>query len=203
MQRQLFALQFEIDQPGAVVERGRVDGLAGAVPLAPVAVHLFERVGEQQRFCLGARIALQADFGLEHGDEARVQDLQAEIHLLAHDVGDALLGRVIDPLGNPLDGEPAPRRTRWQRLESGSPPIVARDFVKAVGEKATGQAVTKSVTPQGQVDYGAPLTYTIDYANLGDGDADNVTITDPLPGLSALACVPAAGISLTPTGSAR
>jgi len=44
-------------------------------------------------------------------------------------VGDALLGRVIDPLGTPLDDRPAPRPTAWQYLEAPSPPIVARDFV--------------------------------------------------------------------------
>jgi F-type H+-transporting ATPase subunit alpha len=44
-------------------------------------------------------------------------------------VGDGLLGRVIDPLGTPLDGAPPPEHTGWQRLESASPPIVARDFV--------------------------------------------------------------------------
>jgi F-type H+/Na+-transporting ATPase subunit alpha len=43
--------------------------------------------------------------------------------------GDGLLGRVVDPLGTPLDGEPPPEQTGWQRLESPSPPIVARDFV--------------------------------------------------------------------------
>jgi len=43
--------------------------------------------------------------------------------------GDALLGRIIDPLGNPLDGAPPPAHTRWQPLESASPPVVARDFV--------------------------------------------------------------------------
>ena len=44
-------------------------------------------------------------------------------------VGDALLGRIIDPLGTPLDGEPPPAHTRWQAMDSLSPPIVARDFV--------------------------------------------------------------------------
>jgi len=44
-------------------------------------------------------------------------------------VGDALLGRVIDPLGTPLDDRPAPHPTAWQYLEAPSPPIVARDFV--------------------------------------------------------------------------
>jgi F-type H+/Na+-transporting ATPase subunit alpha len=43
--------------------------------------------------------------------------------------GDALLGRIIDPLGTPLDGVPPPAGTRWQGLEAASPPIVARDFV--------------------------------------------------------------------------
>ena len=46
-------------------------------------------------------------------------------------VGDALLGRVIDPLGVPLDGEAAPNPTAWQCLEARSPPITARDFVHA------------------------------------------------------------------------
>ena len=44
-------------------------------------------------------------------------------------VGDALLGRIIDPLGTPLDGGLPPTPIRWQALESSSPPIVARDFV--------------------------------------------------------------------------
>ena len=43
--------------------------------------------------------------------------------------GDALLGRVIDPLGTPLDGKPPLAQTRWQLLETASPPIMARDFV--------------------------------------------------------------------------
>lgn len=46
-------------------------------------------------------------------------------------VGDALLGRIIDPLGTPLDGGPPPTHTRWLPLESNSPPIVARDYVRS------------------------------------------------------------------------
>jgi len=44
-------------------------------------------------------------------------------------VGDALLGRIIDPLGMPLDGNPAPPQAHWHVLETASPPIHARDFV--------------------------------------------------------------------------
>jgi F-type H+-transporting ATPase subunit alpha len=44
-------------------------------------------------------------------------------------VGDALLGRIIDPLGNPLDGQPPPECHRQRPLDTPSPPILARDFV--------------------------------------------------------------------------
>ena len=49
--------------------------------------------------------------------------------VLSIPVGDALLGRVIDPLGTPLDGEPPPRNLQRRAVEMPSPPIVARDFV--------------------------------------------------------------------------
>ncbi|MCP4212317.1 MAG: F0F1 ATP synthase subunit alpha [Halieaceae bacterium] len=44
-------------------------------------------------------------------------------------VGDALLGRVIDPLGKALDDGDDPRSQERRRLERRSPPITARDFV--------------------------------------------------------------------------
>jgi len=44
-------------------------------------------------------------------------------------VGDALLGRVIDPLGAPLDGLPTPECRKLLPLDILSPPIVERDFV--------------------------------------------------------------------------
>lgn len=43
--------------------------------------------------------------------------------------GDALLGRVLDPLGLPLDDLAPPVPDKWQPLEIDSPPIVAREFV--------------------------------------------------------------------------
>lgn len=63
-------------------------------------------------------------------------------------VGDALLGRVIDPLGSPLDGEPAPRHTRWQALQTTSPPIVARDFVHE--PLYTGNKIIDTMIPVGK-----------------------------------------------------
>ncbi|MEM9707279.1 MAG: signal recognition particle protein [Pseudomonadota bacterium] len=49
------------------------------------------------------------------------------------------------------DVKTALREVRVALLEADVSLSVARDFVKAVGEKATGQAVTKSVTPGQQV----------------------------------------------------
>lgn len=44
-------------------------------------------------------------------------------------VGDALLGRVVDPIGEPLDGFGPIDSTRRRPLDSPAPPIVAREFV--------------------------------------------------------------------------
>jgi len=44
-------------------------------------------------------------------------------------VGDALLGRVVDPVGTPLDGLPAPRCAGRRALDVLSPPLTQRDFV--------------------------------------------------------------------------
>ena len=63
-------------------------------------------------------------------------------------VGDALLGRIIDPLGTPLDGEPAPAHTRWQAMETSSPPIVARDFVHE--PLHTGIKIIDTMIPMGK-----------------------------------------------------
>lgn len=50
-------------------------------------------------------------------------------HPLSILVGDEFLGRVVDPLGAPLDGQIAPKASSRTNLEKLSPPIVARDFV--------------------------------------------------------------------------
>ena len=63
-------------------------------------------------------------------------------------VGDELLGRVIDPLGNVLDGEVEPSLSAWQALESLSPPIVARDRVQS--PLYTGIKIIDTLIPIGK-----------------------------------------------------
>ena len=50
-------------------------------------------------------------------------------HSLSIPVGDAFLGRVIDPLGAVLDGQAAPVPSGRENMEKGSPAIIDRDFV--------------------------------------------------------------------------
>ena len=63
-------------------------------------------------------------------------------------VGNALLGRVIDPLGIPLDGGPAPDCTGRRDLETLSPPIVEREFVNE--PLYTGNKIVDTLIPIGK-----------------------------------------------------
>ncbi len=63
-------------------------------------------------------------------------------------VGDSLLGRVIDPLGFPLDGLPAPDCAGRRDLFVASPPIVSRDFVHR--PLYTGNKVVDTLIPIGK-----------------------------------------------------
>ncbi len=63
-------------------------------------------------------------------------------------VGEALLGRVVDPLGKPLDGGLPVDAEALGALEADSPPIVARDFVSA--PLYTGIKVVDTLIPIGR-----------------------------------------------------
>ena len=63
-------------------------------------------------------------------------------------VGDSLLGRVVDPLGNPLDGLAAPEFRQFRSLEAQAPPIIERDFVTQ--PLYTGCKIVDSLIPVGK-----------------------------------------------------
>lgn len=63
-------------------------------------------------------------------------------------VGDGLLGRVVDPLGKPLDGLSHGKVDGYCALEGASPPIVARDFVNR--PLYTGAKVVDTLIPIGR-----------------------------------------------------
>ena len=63
-------------------------------------------------------------------------------------VGVGLLGRVVDPLGKPLDGLPHYDADGYAPLENASPPIAARDFVNR--PLYTGSKVVDTLIPIGR-----------------------------------------------------
>ncbi len=69
-------------------------------------------------------------------------------HTIDIPVGDALLGRVIDPLGLPLDGDTTPATKDRLKLENVSPSIIARDDVHE--PLYTGNKVIDTLIPIGK-----------------------------------------------------
>ena len=137
-----------------LAEQGKVaavgDGVAWIEGLPSAAMDEIVRCedgSEALVFHLGRRrvgaILLREGRGLTAGTPACLTGRQLEIG-----VGDAFLGRVVDPLGIPLDGEPAPRATARRRLEAPSPPIIARDFVAR--PLTTGNKIVDSMIPIGK-----------------------------------------------------
>jgi len=62
--------------------------------------------------------------------------------------GDELLGRVVDPVGMPLDGMPAPACKTRQPLDAPSPPMIQRDFVHQ--PLYTGIKIVDALVPIGR-----------------------------------------------------
>lgn len=62
--------------------------------------------------------------------------------------GPELLGRVVDPLGNALDGRPAPQPQARRALESPAPAILERDFVSR--PLYTGNKIVDTMIPIGK-----------------------------------------------------
>jgi F-type H+-transporting ATPase subunit alpha len=116
-------------------EEGRVvaaqDGVLRITGLPGAAAEELLEIDERQRALVlgldpgGLQAVLLGDtHRVSEGARARSADQLATVP-----VGEALLGRVIDPLGRPLDGRPAPRPTRPAPLERPAPPIHARAAV--------------------------------------------------------------------------
>lgn len=140
------------------------------------SLHIAERgnvvsVGDGIVWITGLPSAAMDDIlALEDGSSAMVFDLTEELvgavllhetdaltagtaaHLtgrtLSLPVGDNLLGRIIDPLGTPLDGDVAPQPSAWQCLEGPSPGITARDFVNR--PLYTGIKIIDTLVPIGR-----------------------------------------------------
>jgi F-type H+/Na+-transporting ATPase subunit alpha len=143
-----FQGQIETSEVGRVLEVGdgiaRVYGLAGAM------------AGEMVEFPGGVRgqvfnleensvgVIILGDYlKIAEGDEVRTTG-----QLLSVPVGDALVGRVIDPLGNPLDGKGPVITTQSRPLETIAPGIAGRQPVTEPLQ--TGIKAIDAMTPVGR-----------------------------------------------------
>jgi F-type H+-transporting ATPase subunit alpha len=88
-------------------------------------------------------VLLTEQHSIKAGDNAYKTELIASVN-----VGEGLLGRVVDAIGNPIDGGPAPEPTVPYPVERTAPSLVQRDFVKK--PLYTGIKVIDSMLPIGR-----------------------------------------------------
>lgn len=90
-----------------------------------------------------AAVILGDDSGIKEGDEVRCTGRIAEVP-----VGEALIGRVINPLGHPIDGKGKVKYTKVRPLERVAPSVVARKSVDTPVQ--TGIKAIDSMIPIGR-----------------------------------------------------
>ncbi|MGH7543502.1 MAG: F0F1 ATP synthase subunit alpha, partial [Gemmatimonadota bacterium] len=140
--------QLEVEEVGTVLEVGdgiaRIYGLSGAMSgemldfgndLYGLALNLEEDV-------IGA-VIMGEDVEIGEGDEVRRTG-----RLLEVPVGEALLGRVVNPVGQPLDGKGPITTDRARPIEFHAPGIVDRQPVKEPLQ--TGLKAVDSMIPIGR-----------------------------------------------------
>ena len=125
--------KLEISEVGQVVEVG--DGIARVYGLSKaMAGELIEFQGSAGKV-MGQVMNLELDTVgcVLYGDATSIREgatARATGNLLEVPVGPELLGRVVDPLGNAIDGGPAINASGRQKLDIVAPGIAARQPVK-------------------------------------------------------------------------
>jgi F-type H+-transporting ATPase subunit alpha len=137
-----------------VTEQGSLvsvsDGITWIRGLPSAAVDEILRFADgSQGICFGLErdlvgaVLLHQTQGLTAGTPAFLTGRQASIP-----VGDGLTGRVIDPLGAPLDALPPPECAARRPLDAPSPPMIQRDFVNE--PLFTGIKIVDTLIPIGR-----------------------------------------------------
>ncbi len=143
-----FESRIDVREVGQVIEVG--DGIARVYGLSGVmAGEMVEFPGE----VFGLAFNLEEDsvgviilgnyLSINEGDEVKSTG-----RLLSVPVGDTVLGRVLDPLGNPLDGKGPVVTTERRPVESMAPGVSGRQPVKEPLQ--TGIKAIDSMTPIGR-----------------------------------------------------
>ncbi len=132
IKRQLegYAASVKIDEVGYVMQIG--DGIAKIYGLDKAMVgelvsfpnEIFGMVLNLDRETVGVAI-LGSDAQIKEGDEVKRTGKVLEVP-----AGQALIGRVVNPLGQPLDGGPIPQTKTFRPIEVIAPGVIERQGVK-------------------------------------------------------------------------
>jgi F-type H+-transporting ATPase subunit alpha len=143
-----YAPEADVEQVGRVIEVG--DGIARVAGLPNAAVN---ELLEFEGGVLGLAFNLDEDSigavvlgSVEHLEEDQL--VRSTGRILSVPVGDALLGRVVNALGEPLDGKGPLQATERRRMEVQAPKIVERRPVHEPLQ--TGIKVIDAMTPIGR-----------------------------------------------------
>jgi F-type H+-transporting ATPase subunit alpha len=138
----------EMSETGTVLSVGdgvaRVHGVQNAM-----AMEMLEFPGSIYGLCLNLEednvgVAIMGDdTKIKEGDTVKRTGRIAEIP-----IGEAVLGRVIDAVGNPLDGQGPINATEFRRIEMVAPGVIARQPVKE--PMNTGIKAIDAMTPIGR-----------------------------------------------------
>jgi len=127
-----FGSELEISEVGRVVEVG--DGIARVYGLAKAMAGELLEFETSDGAVMGQVMNLELDTvgAVIYGNALAVKEgdtVKSTGRLLEVPVGEALLGRVVDPLGRPMDGGPAIATTQTRKLDIVAPGIAARQPV--------------------------------------------------------------------------
>jgi F-type H+-transporting ATPase subunit alpha len=143
-----FESRIDVREVGRVIEVGdgiaRVYGLSGVMSgeMVEFPNGVFGLAFNLEENSVG--VIILGDFlSIQEGDEVRSTG-----RLLSVPVGEAVLGRVLDPLGNPLDGGGAVVTSERRLVESNAPGVAGRQPVNQPLQ--TGIKAIDSMTPIGR-----------------------------------------------------
>jgi F-type H+-transporting ATPase subunit alpha len=147
-QIETFKAGAHLEKVGHVLEVG--DGVARILGLSNVASQeMVEFANGQVGVALNLEednvgvIILGSDKGIKEGDEVK-----ATGKILSVPVGEALIGRVVDPLGMPLDGKGAIKSNEMYPIEKIAPRVIKRKGVNQPVQ--TGLKAIDSMIPVGR-----------------------------------------------------
>lgn len=148
--KQIESFEYEITSQSVGSVLSVYDGIAVVSGLASV------RANELVEFSNGTRgialnlepdsvgVVIMGDYGkIQEGNEVRATGLIASVP-----VGNALIGRVVDPLGNPIDGKGPISTTEQRPIERIAPGVIARQGVDSPVQ--TGIIAIDSMFPIGR-----------------------------------------------------